>query len=323
MISRRHLGMAALAGALLFSGAALAEYPERPITLVVPYTAGGQFDTHARLVAQKLEQNLGQTVIVENKPGAGTRLGAEYVANAKGDGYTILMAGATMLSIAPHTFATLNYDPAKFEPISLLNILPMALFAQPSAMPAKTFAEFVEYARAHPGEVNFGTTGHGVATHLLGELMKSELKIDMVAVNYAGTAPGQQDLLGGHLPIMLDGMLAYKDHLEAKRLNVLGVSTPERLPAFPDVPTFAEQGYPALSVASWAALVAPEGTPVDVIAKLNAATVAAVDSKEVSDRMIADATLPKSSTPEEVRQLMANDSKVWGAVVANIGLKLD
>lgn len=319
----RNIGLALLASVALFAGPAFAEYPERPVTLVVPYTAGGQFDVHARLVAQKLEESLGQTVIVENKPGAGTRLGAEYVANAAPDGYTILMAGATMMVIAPHTFETLAYDPEAFEPISLLNILPMALFVQPSLISASTFGEFVDYVREHPGEVNYGTTGHGVATHLLGELVKSELGLDMVPVHYSGTSPAQQDLLGGHLPAMFDGILAYKEHIAAGSLKVLAVSTPERLPAFPDLPTFADQGYPALSVASWAGLVAPEGTPQDVIEKLHAATVAAVSSAEVSERMISDATLPKSSTPEELRELMRNDSAVWGGVVDALGLKLD
>src|SRR5690606_36349432 len=246
----RNIGLALLVSVALFAGPAFAEYPERPVTLVVPYTAGGQFDIHARLVAQKLEEYLGQSVIVENKPGAGTRLGTEYVANARPDGYTILMAGATSMVIAPHTFEKLSYDPNAFAPISLLNILPMALFVQPSLIPASTFGEFVEYVRAHPGEVDYGTTGHGVATHLLGELVKSELELDMVPVHYSGTSPAQQDLLGGHLPAMFDGILAYKDHIGVGSLKVLGVSTPERLPAFPDLPTFAEQGYPALSVAS-------------------------------------------------------------------------
>lgn len=317
------LGIALMAGVTTMTGAAWAEYPDRPVTLVVPYTAGGQFDIHARLVAQKLEEHLGQTVIVENKPGAGTRLGAEYVSNATPDGYTILMAGATMMAIAPHTFETLAYDPDKFEPISLLNILPMALFVQPSVVSVSNFSEFVDYVRERPGVVNYGTTGHGVATHLLGELVKSELGLDMVPVHYSGTAPAQQDLLGGHLPAMFDGILAYKEHIASGSLKALAISTPERLPAFPDIPTFADEGYPALSVASWAALVAPEGTPSDVIDKLHAATVAAVESTEVRDRMISDATLPKSSTPEELRELMRNDSAVWGKVVDALGLKLD
>src|SRR5690606_35646427 len=269
---------------------------------------GGRFAGQARLVAQMLAEHLGQTVIVEDKPGAGTRLGAEYVANAAPDGYTILMAGATMMTIAPHTFETLAYDPEAFEPISLLNILPMALFVQPSLISASTFGEFVDYVREHPGEVNYGTTGHGVATHLLGELVKSELQLDMVPVHYAGTSPAQQDLLGGHLPVMFDGILAYKEHIEADKIKVLAVSTPERLPAFADLPTFAEQGYPALSVASWAALVAPHGTPDEITAKLHEATVAAVNSPEVSERIIADAILPKASTPEELRELIESDS---------------
>lgn len=312
-----------IAISLMALGSAHAEYPERPITLIVPYTAGGQFDTHARLMADKLAANLGQQIIVENKPGAGTRLAAEYMMTAEPDGYTIMMAGATAMVISPHTFKELNYDPDKFEFISLLNILPMALFVNPDVIPVEDFQGFVSYVKEHPGEVNFGTTGYGVATHLLGELMKSELGLDMVAVNYKGTSPGQQDLIGGHLPVMIDGMLAYKPHLETGAIEVLGVSTPERLEAFPDVPTFAELGYPALSVASWAALVAPPGTPKEIVDRLQKATAEAVNSQEVRERMISDATMPKSSTPEEMREIMKSDSETWGKVVDALGITLD
>lgn len=315
--------LAAAVASLATVGLAQAEYPDRPIKFVVPYTAGGQFDVHARLVAQKLEAELGQPVIVENKPGAGTTLGAEYVAAAKPDGYTVLMAGATLMAIAPAAYVKLNYKVDDFTSVSLLNNLPMALFVQPNAMPTKTFAEFVAYVKANPGKVNYGTTGRGVATHLLGELMKSRLGLDMVDVHYRGTAPAQQDLLGGHLPVMFDGMLAYTGHVKSGRLAVLGISTDKRLEATPEVPTFAELGFPELSVSSWAAIVVPKGTPKPIIDKLHAATVKAIADPDVRRRMIADATVPMSSTPEELDALVKRDSAIWGDLIKKLGLKLD
>lgn len=323
-IPRRTLTIGSMFVALATSTvSAKAEYPDRPIKLVVPYTAGGQFDVQARLIAQKLEADLGQPVVVENKPGAGTTLGAEYVAAAKPDGYTVLMAGATLMAIAPHAYTNLNYKVEDFAPVSMLNSLPMALIVQPELVTAKTFPEFVAYVKANPGKINYGTTGRGVATHLLGELMKTRLGLEWVDVHYRGTSPAQQDLLGKHLPVMLDGLLAYSGHVKEGRLRVLGISTDQRLEAAPDVPTFAELGHPELSVSSWAALVVPKGTPQPIIDKLNAVTVKAVESSEVRQRMIADATVPMSSTPEEVTALVKRDSAIWGDLIKSLGLKLD
>jgi tripartite-type tricarboxylate transporter receptor subunit TctC len=312
---------AALAAAL--PGAAHAQspqnYPERPVTLVVPYTPGGQFDTHARLVAKRLSTLLNQSVVVENRPGAGTTIGAEYVSRAKPDGYTLLMAGATMFTIAPHTFASLRYKIEDFQTVSLLNVLPMALMVNPTVLPVKDFKEFVAYAKAHPGKLNYATTGPGVATHLLGELTKAKLGIDIVPVHYKGTGPAMLDLLGGRVQSTFDGLLAHAPMVKEGKEVVLGISSEKRLPGAPNVPTFAELGYPELAMSSWAGIVVPKGTPPAIVDKLHKAVVDAVRSEEVSSRMVADATIPMVNTPAEFDALIKRDYEVWGGLIRKLG----
>lgn len=314
--------VAALAPPAAFAQAAPAAattWPERPITLVVPYTPGGQFDTHARLIAKSLTGLLNQSVVVENKPGAGTTLGAEYVARAKPDGYTLLMAGATMFTIAPHTFAQLRYKVEDFQTVSLLNELPMALIVNPQTMPVKNFREFVAYAKANPGKVDYATTGPGVATHLLGELTEAEVGIDINPVHYKGTGQAIVDLAAGRVPATFDGYLAHAPMLKEGKTLALGISSEKRLPGAPNIPTFAEQGYPALSMSSWAGIVVPRGTPAPIVDKLQKAVAAAIRSDEVNARMVADATVPLSSTPAEFDALIKRDYQVWGGLIKKLG----
>ncbi|MBC7376801.1 MAG: tripartite tricarboxylate transporter substrate binding protein [Burkholderiaceae bacterium] len=322
--SRRSLiGLIAAAGlAAAVPAAAQAQaqnYPDRPITLVVPYTPGGQFDAHARLIAKRMSTLLNQQVIVDNKPGAGTTIGAEYVARAKPDGYTLLMAGATMFTIAPHTFASLRYKIDDFQTVSLLNQLPMALMVNPQVMPVKDFKEFVAYAKANPGKVNYATTGPGVATHLLGELTKSQMGIDITPVHYKGTGPAMLDLLAGRVQATFDGVLSHAPMIKEGKEVALAISSEKRLPGAPNIPTFAELGYPALSMASWAGIVVPKGTPPAIVEKLHQAVVAAVQSDEVNKRMVADATVPMSSTPAEFDALIKRDYDTWGNLIKKIG----
>ncbi len=294
-------------------------YPDKPITLVVPYTPGGQFDIHARLVAKSMSSLLNQSVVVENRPGAGTTIGAEYVARAKPDGYTLLMAGATMFTIAPHTFPSLRYKVDDFQTVSTLNILPMALMVNPTVMPVKDFKEYVAYAKANPGKVNYATTGPGVATHLLGELTKARLGIDIVPVHYKGTGPAMQDLLGGRVQSTFDGLLAHAPMIKEGKERVLGVSSEKRLPGAPDVPTFSELGFPELAMSSWAGIVVPKGTPAPIVARLQKAVNDAVASDEVKNKMIADGTIPSSSTPQQFDTLIKRDYDVWGGLIKGIG----
>jgi tripartite-type tricarboxylate transporter receptor subunit TctC len=319
-LARLAASTATLALGALVAGATLAQsWPERPITLVVPYTAGGQFDAHARLVAKRMSTLLNQQVIVDNKPGAGTTIGAEFVARSKPDGYTLLMAGATMFTIAPHTFPTLRYKIEDFQTVSLLNVLPMALMVNPAVLPVRDFKGYVAYARANPGKVNYATTGPGVATHLLGELTKARLGIDIVPVHYKGTGPAMQDLLGGRVQSTFDGLLAHLPMIKEGKEVVLGVSSEKRLPGAPDVPTFAELGFPELTMSSWAGIVVPAGTPAAIVDRLHRTVVDAVNSDEVHSRMVADATLPMSSSPREFDALIRKDYDVWGGLIKKLG----
>ena len=320
----RYLCLAACLAGGFGSGAALAQaYPERPIKLVVPYTPGGQFDILARMVGERMGPILGRPVVVENKPGAGTMLGADYVAKSKNDGYTLLYSGANMFAIAPHVYAKVPYQRSDFQTISLVSDLPMGLVVNASVVPAKTLQEFIAYLKANPGKLNFGTSGQGGAQHLLCELVKERAGVDMTHVAYKGTAPVIQDLIAGRVPVACDGLLAYIPHARAGTLRILAVSSAKRMEGIPDVPTFGESGLPEATVSSWGGIVAPAGTPQPIIEKLHAAIVTAANAPEVRQRIVADAAVPHTTTPAEFDAIIAADYERWGRVVGKLGLKLE
>lgn len=309
---------------LLSAGCALAQgspgtWPERPIKLVVPYTAGGQFDVVARMVAERMGQRLGQPVVVENRPGGATVPGADFVAKSRPDGYTLFYAGANAFAIAPHLNARMPYQRGDFQTISLVSELPMGLVVNAS-VPARTLEEFVAYVKANPGKVNFGTSGEAGAQHLLCELVKDRAGIDMQHVGYKGTAQVLQDLIPNRVNAACDGLLAYVPHQKSGALRILAVSSSQRLPALPDVPTFGERGMKDATVSAWGGIVAPAGIPAAARQKLNEAVVAAVNSPEVRQRITADAAVPRSSTPEEFDALIAADHDKWGGVIRKLGL---
>ncbi len=320
----RYLCLAACVAGGPWAVAAFAQaYPERPIKLVVPYTPGGQFDILARMVGERMGPILGRLVVVENKPGAGTMLGAEFVARSKNDGYTLLYSGANMFAIAPHVYAKVPYQRSDFQTISLVSDLPMGLVVNAAMVPAKTLQEFIAYLKSNPGKVNFGTSGQGGAQHLLCELVKDRAGVEMMHVPYKGTAPVIQDLVGARVSVACDGLLAYIPHAKAGTLRILAVSSAKRMEGIPDVPTFGESGLPEATVSSWGGIVAPAGTPQPVIEKLHAAIVAAASAPEVRQRIIADAAVPHTSTPAEFDAIIAADYERWGRVVRRLGLKLE
>jgi tripartite-type tricarboxylate transporter receptor subunit TctC len=318
----RRILSALLAGAFfLAAGAVRAEgWPERPLKLVVPYTAGGQFDVVARMVAERMSKSLGQPVIVENKPGAGTLLGGEYVAKSKPDGYTLFYAGANAFAIAPHLFAKMPFQRSDFETVSLVSELPMGLVVH-NSVPARTLQEFIAYVKANPGKVSFGSSGEVGAQQLLCELVKDRAGIDMKHIGYKGTAQVLQDLLPGRLGASCDGLLAYAPHAKAGTVRILAVSSAQRLPALPDVPTFAELGIPDATVASWGGIMVPAGTPPAVRQKLHDAVVAAAQAPEVRKRITGDAAVPRTTTPEEFDAIIRADYDKWGGVIRKLGLE--
>lgn len=299
-------------------------YPDQPIKLVVGYAPGGQADTHARILGKLLSASLGQPVVIENKPGAGTTIAGAYVAQSKPDGYTLLMAGASLLTIAPYTYSSLRFKISDFQPVSLTSLIPVGLVINQKALPVSDFKEFVAYTKANPGKVSYATTGPGGASHLLGELIKARTGADMTVVHYKGSGPAMPDLLAGRVQAMVDSLPPHLPHIAVGTELGLAISADRRLPGAPTVPTFAEAGFPDLAMGSWNGILVVRGTPQPIIDKLHRALVAAVASEEFQKRVIADAIIPITDTPAEFEALIQRDSKIWGEVIQKIGgIKLD
>lgn len=298
-------------------------WPDKPVRIVSAYAAGGSSDIVLRSAAEKMSEVLGQPVIVENKPGAGSRLATEYVAKEPADGYTLLMTGGSALAMAPHLYQSMPYEASDLQAVSLLYTIPLAIYYDYKAIPAKTVAEFVAYAKAHPGELEYGSTGRGNAGHLIGEMFEAAAGVDMVDVHYKGSGEMVQDMLAGQLPVMTEALVGHMDQVKAGNYSVLGVTSPERLPFAPDVPTFAESGYPQLTIESWLALFVPAGTPDDRVKILNDAVKKALDDEALSRRLTDQGAILGWSTPEDMTKRVERDSEMFGKVISDIGLKLE
>src|SRR5882724_9847732 len=249
-------------------GLAQAAYPSRTIKMIVPYPAGGTTDFLGRLVADQLKSGLNATVVVENKPGAGTMLGAEQVARSEPDGYTLLMATSTTLAINKTLYKKLPYDPVKdFTPIALLAGVPFALIVNPM-LPAKTLAEFIAYAKSKPGELAYGSAGNGSPQHLGAEMLRSAAGIDIRHVPYRGSVPAMLDVIAGHIPFMIVDLQPALQQIKEGKVRVLGVTTPKRVAAAPDIPTIAEGGLKGYELVAWQGVVAPAGLPQAIIDEL-------------------------------------------------------
>jgi tripartite-type tricarboxylate transporter receptor subunit TctC len=317
--------VAALFGALLAAPVLAQGFPDKPVKLVVPYPPGGQFDIHARILADKASPLLGQRIVIENKPGAATMLGAEYVAQQKPDGYTVLWAGANMFTIAPHVYKQVRYKTSDFQTITLVNDLPMGFEVNTAKLGVRDFNEFVAYAKANPGKISYGTSGTGGLQHLMCELIKMRLGLDMFHIAYKGTPEVLQDLKSGEVQAVCDGMTAYLgSHREANSaVRILAQTASARAEAAADVPTFRELGYPDLTFGTWGGIVAPAGTPADALEKLRKALVAANEDPEVKAQVAKGAAIPRTSTAAEFDAIIKADYERWGAVVRRLGLTLD
>jgi tripartite-type tricarboxylate transporter receptor subunit TctC len=253
-----------LFAALLMATPALATYPEHPINLVVEFAPGGSADIVARLMAQALNSELGQTVIVENKPGAGGNIGGTFVAHAAPDGYTVLLAAAGPIVINPSLYKSMAYSPIKdLAPVTMIE-REHNLMVVNNSIPANNLTEFIAYAKAHPGEINFGSPGDGSPAHLAGELLNQKAGLKMQHVPYKGTSPALSDLIGGHITLMIDNMPALLPAVKSGTLRAIAVPSEHRAAAAPDIPTFAEEGMPGFVITAWKGLMVPAGTPQPV-----------------------------------------------------------
>ena len=320
----RRLAQHALA--ICFAAAATAAhaqtYPVKPVRLIVPTAPGGGTDISARSIAPKISEFLGQQVIVENRAGGNTTIGNDFVAKSPADGYTLLM-GISSIAINPHTRSKMPYDTIKdFAPISQVVIVPLVLVSHPS-LPPRTVKELVAFARVRPGELNYGTGSVGSNPHLAMALFLSMTGLNVIHVPYRGIGPAMIDLIGGHLHLMMANVLAALPHIRNGRARALGVSSSQRSNVAPDIPTIAEAGVPGYAVVQWFGVLAPAGTPPEIIAKLHSATVKALQDPQVKQRFLADGGETVGNSPEEFAAIIRADLARWGKVVKAAGIKPD
>ena len=315
-----------LAGAALVCAPALAgaaDYPSKPITLMIGFAPGGPSDVMARILTKKMEEILKQPLVIENRAGAGGSIAGAAVARAAADGYTVLLATGSLLAINVSLYKNVGYDPEKdFEPIGLIGTQTNVLYLNPS-VPATSLSELIAYAKANPGKLSFGSGGNGTPAHLAGELLKLEAKIDITHVPFRGTGPALQAVIGGHVPMAFNPPPPLLPHIQSGTIRVLAVTTLERTAVLPEVPTIAESGFPGFEATTWHALVAPAGTPKDVIATLHRATAATVNEAPVRKALTDLGVDVVGGTPEELRAYVKSEIPKWAEVVRASGAKVD
>ena len=324
LISRRTViqaGSAGLASSVL-PALAQSAWPTRPIRIVVPYTAGGFTDQMARLVQVGLQRSLGQPVVIDNKPGANSIIGVDAVAKAAPDGHTF---GVVIAAYAANTtlYPKLPYNPTKdLVGVSLMGVSPL-LAAVNNNAPFKNAKELVAYAKANPGKVRFGSSGTGSAAHLTTELMKALTNTFMVHIPYRGAAPAFTDLLGGQIQLFFDAPTGLIQAGKTGRVRLIGVSSDKRLPAIPDVPTFIEQGIPGLVGSTWASMIAPAGTPRDIVQRMSDEVSRIIRSEETRAKLDAMGTFAEGSTPEACDAFIATETTKWAKVIRDAGVTLE
>ncbi|MDP9881212.1 tripartite-type tricarboxylate transporter receptor subunit TctC [Variovorax boronicumulans] len=323
-LSRRRFSLATAAAAASLAAPSFAQsaWPNKPIRIVVPYTPGGFTDQMARLVQAGLQTRLGQPVVIDNKPGANSLIGVDAVAKAAPDGSTF---GVVIAAYTANTtlYPKLPYDPRKdLVGVSLMGVSPL-LAAVNNDAPFKTARELIDYARKHPGKVSFGSSGNGSAAHLTSELWKSLTQTYMIHIPYRGAVPALTDLMGGQIQLFFDAPTGLINQGKAGKVRLIGVAGDKRLPAVPDVPTFIEQGFAGFTGSTWAGMLAPAGTPREIVKRMSEEVARIIKSDETRAKLDAMGTFPAGSTPEEFDAFIASETTKWGKVIRTAGVKLD
>lgn len=291
------------------------EWPSKPIRWIVPFPPGGAMDVIARALAEKSSKSLGQSIIVENKPGAGGNIGTEFVSRSDADGYTMLITSIGMAT-NKYLYAKLPYDPVKdFAPVSLLAVVPNVLVTNATQPNVKTVSEVIANAKANPGKLTYASAGNGTSIHLAGEVFTSLAKIDMQHIPYKGSSPAVTDLIGGQVNYMFDSITSAKPHIASGKLRPIGLTTVKRSPSLPGVPTIAESGLPGYDVTPWFAVFVPANTPQPIIKKLNNVLVQSMASPDIKQKFDAIGAEAIGSTPDELSKYLAKEIERWGKVI--------
>jgi tripartite-type tricarboxylate transporter receptor subunit TctC len=320
----RTIFLACACAALAAGTAAAQDYPSKPIRMVVGFPPGGGTDVVARIITPRLSELLGQSVVIENRPGATGTMAAGQVAKSTPDGYTIMMGHVSVNAIAPSLFKNLSYDVLKdFEPVAIAAAVPHFVVVHPS-VPVKSLRELIDYLKARPGKLTYPSAGNGSMPHLAGEVFKAQAGVDLLHVPYKGSGQSMADLLGGQHVVAFDTMPASAPHVRSGKLRPLAVSSAQRLPAFPDVPTAREAGMPDYVITTWYGVFAPAGTPKAIVGRLHAGIIKAMQTPEVKAKLEgigADGSVSRS--PEEYAALVKSDTERYARVIKDIGLKID
>jgi tripartite-type tricarboxylate transporter receptor subunit TctC len=298
-------------------------YPAKPVRVVVPYPPGGGNDTLGRLFAAKLSERMGQSFVVENRPGAGTMIGTEAAAKSTPDGYTILLSSIATHALSPNLYARVPYDPIKdFAPITLLGIAPTVMVVNKD-LAARTLGELVSLAKAQPGNFTYASGGNGTPPHINGEVFKSVAGVDLLHVPYKGGGPALADLIAGRVHVMLDTAASAMPHVRGGRLRALAISAPQRSPEYPDVPTFAEAGLPQYETNAWYSMHAPAGTPPDIVRRLNSELVAILRDPDILARFKQLSTEPVGNSPEEFGAFVRAELDKYARIIKAANIRLD
>jgi len=315
------VGLFAMLPTAALSADAAEAWPTKRITYVVPFAPGGNTDTLARIISEKLTGTLGQPVIVDNKPGAGGNIGSDFVAKAKPDGYTILGGTISSHAINSSIYPKMPYDATKdFEPITLIASSPLVL-AVPANSPYKTAKDLLAAAKAKPGDLTFASAGTGTSPHLAGELLKSVTHVDVTHVPYKGSGPAVTDLIAGHVQFMFDTALIVGPHIKAGKLRPLAVTSSKRVKTLPDVPTLVEAGVPGYEIGSWQAIFAPAGTPKPIVQKLNTSIVGVLKMPDVQERLAGLGMDTVAGTPDELGRFQKDEVVKWSKIVKEANIK--